>query len=338
MKNFLAYLDQNVLDQMIKGDWNKIRTTLSRPNIVPVYSYETLEEIRRSGSGADDFIELLKDIEARLIVVDKDGLEPKDSAQLYATNPEEEYSNYLRKRDPIPEFGYGLMGLLRKFFDGHSGRGQDQNLSFFEIFEAGSKEFEALLDDAIAGIDEVEELDLNQKELIKKQLSKLPNLLNESWKGVSTSLDSLDEPMVNSVRSMKGMDYNSLQTVQYPNVVEKILQIYESNLENTDGYDRDAIIGLKFRDYENKDRDKTTQEKIEALYFFINMLGYNHDKELHKKKKFTASFSDKSHAGIAAFCDLLFTGDKGLFIKANAVYEYLNVSTAIIYCNPQKPE
>ena len=48
---------------------------------------------------------------------------------------------------------------------------------------------------------------------------------------------------------------------------------------------------------------------------------------MHKGRRFRASLSDMTHAGIASFCHLLICRDEDLVMKAAAAYEYLGVGT-----------
>ena len=68
MATRLAYLDHNVLDRMSKGDPDEISLLLRSQSLTPVFSQETLQEVRRSSGHEDSFLELLERIEALYLV------------------------------------------------------------------------------------------------------------------------------------------------------------------------------------------------------------------------------------------------------------------------------
>ncbi|WP_223858323.1 DUF3723 domain-containing protein [Salinimonas profundi] len=65
-EEILAYLDHNILDSIRKGDPHKVKLLIKELNLTPIYSYENLKEIKRSVGSEDIFLNLLKELKAKL--------------------------------------------------------------------------------------------------------------------------------------------------------------------------------------------------------------------------------------------------------------------------------
>lgn len=63
-----VYLDQNILDQMVKNDPNRIKKTIETSNFQVLYSIETLREIHRcKDTNKKEYLNLLDELNAQLI-------------------------------------------------------------------------------------------------------------------------------------------------------------------------------------------------------------------------------------------------------------------------------
>ncbi len=97
------------------------------------------------------------------------------------------------------------------------------------------------------------------------------------------------------------------------------------------------FFGIKPFPFEtNSDRERTKQEKVNSIYHQLNFLGYYRDSNMKKERRFKASFSDMTHAGYAAYCNIFLCRDKDLIMKAAAAYEYLGIDTKIVHCRNEK--
>ncbi len=111
--------------------------------------------------------------------------------------------------------------------------------------------------------------------------------------------------------------------------MKKIWQIL-SGIEEFSGIGIETFFGVKPRSFEaDSDRERTIQEKVNAVYHQLNFLGYYRDSKMKKDRRFRASFSDMTHAGVASFCHFFLCRDEDLVMKAAAAYEYLGVNTRV---------
>lgn len=75
---------------------------------------------------------------------------------------------------------------------------------------------------------------------------------------------------------------------------------------------------------------KELEFTIETLMRVLNNSGYNAEK---KEKTIVSSTHDVSHCIYGTVSDFLFTMDKKFSLKCEAVYQYIGVSTKVIYCS-----
>ena len=324
--NRLVYLDHNILDQMTKGDSKGIAKHFESGELIAVYSSENLNEIKRSKGYEHLFIEVLINIKARYIVPDLDDkFRHIGTAQVHEGDPEDIYNSYVNETEEMPEYGYGMSGILRKMYGGL----EDQ--SFSEILEKGLEEFGELsqiLDEEIERID----IDRSEKEEIKEYLKMLPDILNNTFSDTGRMLD--ENSVGNSVRELEnttGIGPKVLKNIVGPNTLNIIWDHIKEALSVTD-ITLEQFFGLDQSAWNNEhDRELTILEKVNAIYHQLNYVGYYRDSKMKKARRFTASFSDMTHAGVATFCKIFICGDEDLVMKAAAAYEYLGLHTKIVY-------
>src|SRR6266568_117671 len=149
-----AYLDHNVLDLMTKGDPDSVNGLLQRTHLIPVFSDENLAEIRRSTGYERKFLDVLEQSGARYLVpVLDERFRHTGRAEIRPVNPLDAYSAYIENVESLPDFGYGLTGMLQKFYGGR------QHQSFCEIFSGGADELRHLLKKMEEGLADVQGLD-----------------------------------------------------------------------------------------------------------------------------------------------------------------------------------
>lgn len=124
---------------MTKGDPDGVADLLKRVPLTPVFSDESFAEIGRSTGYEQTFLELLMRIEAYYLVpiLDKQSRHI-GGAEVRAVNPSHAYRAYVENIDSLPEFDFGLTGMLQKFY------GDRQDQSFEEILSDGAKELSDL--------------------------------------------------------------------------------------------------------------------------------------------------------------------------------------------------
>lgn len=324
--NRLVYLDHNILDQMTKGDPNSIAKIFESGELIAVYSDENLNEIKRSRGYEKLFLDVLINIKARYIVPNLDDKHRHiGSAQVYERDPVEVYNSYVNNVEEMPEYGYGLGGMLQKMYGGL----EDQ--SFSEILEKSLKEIGEMPQITDVDIDELD-IEDSEKELIKEQLKMLPEILNQTFSDLGSMLDENSaENSVKELENTTGIGPKVLKNISGPNALNKIWDHVKEALNGAD-LTFDKLFGLDQSEWSNEpDRELSIIEKVNAIYHQLNYIGYYRDSKMKKSRRFRASFSDMTHAGIATLCKLFICGDEDLVMKAAAAYEYLGLHTKIVY-------
>lgn len=326
----LAYLDHNVLDLMTKGDPHQVKELLKKNNFTPVYSDETLKEIQRSIGYESGFLELLDEIEAKYIEPIAQSFKQTGQANIHSVLPSDIYKRFLANQREGFSGEFGMSELLMKFYGGQPDR------SFGEIFQQGAVDLQKHMKEGLEGIGEIsldESIDIQG---IKKLIEDLPELMISQSSKVAEELDEKEEYPVSEFEGKTGIGPVVLKNVKPPNVVEKIWQML-SDIEGFSEIDIETFFGVKPHSFEaDSDRERTIQEKVNAVYHQLNFLGYYRDSNMKIDRRFRASFSDMTHAGVASFCQLFLCRDKDLVMKAAAAYEYLGVNTRILHYRTNK--
>ena len=324
--NRLVYLDHNVLDQMTKGDTKKIHKFLDNGEFIAVYSSENLNEIKRSKGYEDSFLNVLRVIGARHIVPNMDNnFHYVGTAQVIEGDPTETYKSYIKNTNEMPEFGYGMSGMLKKMYGGL------EDHTFSEIFEKGIEEISKLTEIPEEYIDELN-IDTSQKEDIKKYFQMLPNILRHSSSDLGKTLDKDSvESHVKEFEKTTGIGPKVLKNISGPNILNKIWDHVQRALPGVE-ITLDKFFGLDQSDWSNTpERKISIVEKVNSIYNQLNYIGYFRDSSMKKERRFTASFSDMTHAGMATFCKLFICRDEDLVMKAATAYEYLGLQTKILH-------
>lgn len=327
----LAYLDHNVLDLMSKGDPDDVAGLLKSTRFTPVFSNENLAEIRRSKGFEQKFLEVLERIGAQYLVpiLDKRYKHTGD-AELRIVNPYAAYAAYVENVAALPELGYGLLGMLQKLYGGR------QAQSFAEIISAGSGELQQLLLKVRKDLEKAPEINDDLREQLDKVLATLPDLMKEGYASVASQLDAQPRPAVSHLEEELGLGPKVLKNIRGPDVVRKVWALFNERFPNVE-VDMEVFFGIKPFPFEtDAHREKTAIEKVNGIYHQLNFLGYYRDSKMGRQRRFTASLSDMTHAGLACFCNVLISRDQDLVMKAAAAYEYLGVGTRILYYGANK--
>lgn len=323
---WLAYLDHNVLDLMTKGDPHCVAHLLKHASLTPVYSNENLAEIRRSVGYEKTFLNILHQIGAQHLVpiLDKD-FKQTGTAEVRVLNPFDAFSSYIDNVDPLPEFGFGLSGMLQKFYGGR------EDKTFEEIFSGGANELGDLLASALEELVDSPGVTEEVYAALEEAVVKLPDELKEQYKSFAPQLDAEPAKHVKSFEQATGLGPKVLKNVQGPDVVRKIWALVQERFSEAE-IDMEAFFGIKPFPFEaDANHERTTPEKVNGIYHQLNFLGYYRDSDMNKQRRFTASFSDMTHAGLASFCHVLICRDNDLVMKTAAAYEYLGVGTRIVH-------
>ena len=323
----LAYLDHSILDSLVKGDCFNVKGLLEKNECVVVFSDENIKEIEKSKGYEQKFLEVLKDLKARHLtpIVDKNFF-PTGNAKVTIVDPFETYNSYLKNVDPMPKMGYGLSGMLQKSYGGL------EDTSFEDVAKNGAQELKDYLNKSLECIDSVEGLDPKLKNSLKKFFAQVPDIVEESGRDLANQLDSdSEESQIRQFEEATGVGPRTLKNIKGPNVLVKVWDSIRKGLPDVE-LDLETFFGIKpARWSPTPERELTILEKVNAIYHQLNFLGYYRDSNMKTVRGFNASFSDMTHAGLASFCQLLIGSDTNLIMKASAVYEYLGLSTKIVF-------
>lgn len=328
-KELFAYLDHNILDKMTKGDPDNVKEFLTKKELIPVFSDETLSEISRSVGFENNFLEILNEISARKIVPVFDGSRWNGQAQIITCDAFDSYDEQQKAIEELENSDFGFMRMLEKFY---GGRKED---SFSEICQYGLEEVKDLFTGIAEEIDSIPIPEGCTREQVKELIDYMPTFLNVAYSDMGNMLDkNSSESVIKDFEKAFVVGPKQLKNIKGLGVLKKIWALIEEKMELVD---IDTFFGVKPAPYENEPyREKVIQEKVNAIYHQLNVIGYYRDSQIHKSRRFKASFSDMNHAGIASFCHTLLCGDKDLVMKAAAAYEYVGIPTQIVYYKANK--
>lgn len=325
----LAYLDHSILDRMTKGDPRGVAKLLRLANLTPVFSTENLAEIQRSGGYERAFLEVLDRIEARYLVpvLDQQFM-LTGSAEIREVCASDAYAAYLKDVEPLPELGFGLTALLQKLYGGRP----DQ--SFKDILTGGAGELTAMLESALEGQPKLED---DLRAAFADVAALLPDAIHQQYSGIVAQLDAEPGADVKQFDQTTALGPKVLNNIQRPNVVRKVWDRLRAVLPEG-APDLETFFGIKPLPFEaGAERERTTVEKVNAIYHRLNFVGYYRDSKMSRQRRFVASFSDMTHAGFASFCHVLICSDEDFVMKAAAAYEYLAIPTCILQYRPGSP-
>lgn len=194
-EEILGYLDHNILDSIRKGDSFDIRGLLDKNQITPIYSKESLKEIKRSVGSENEFLSILKDLGAKYIEPIYENNLPTGKAQIHDTDVFFVWNWFLENDDPMPEYGYGLSSMLEKFYGGR------RDETYAEIFSKGDAELKKIMDDVL------EELDSNEcfTDEMKKAINSLTQMLAAQHQYISEKMDTLEQSPVKVFENATGL-------------------------------------------------------------------------------------------------------------------------------------
>lgn len=325
-----AYLDHNVLDLMTKGDPDKVGHLLKEVALTPVFTDENLAEIGRCTGYEQTFLNLLQRINARHLVPLLDSNHRyTGNAEIRDVSPLDAYSGHISNRPSLPDLGFGLSGMLQKMYGGR----KDQ--SFGEIFSGGVDELGELLKKLENEIETLPGIDEQTRVAMAQAVALAPRLLRDQYAAAAAQLDLAQDAMVKQFGDATGIGPKILNNIRQPDVLGQIWKLIQPKL-SAPQLDMESFFGIKPLPFEKHDRrERTKLEKVNAIYHQLNFIGYYRDSNMGKPRRFTASISDMTHAGLASFCHVLICRDRNLVMKAAAAYEYVGVATKIAYFRPE---
>ncbi|WP_373931610.1 hypothetical protein [Vibrio cyclitrophicus] len=327
-----AYLDHNILDLFVKHG-NIDFAVMLRDSFQVVYSDETLKEIKRSGSYADRFLNVLNSLNAfHLKLVLTENFEPTGNATITQRDAFEAFAEYCNQEPIYQQIQDSIIQSSFKSFGGRKGD------SFEQIADEQSKAFADLMSfmrEQARDLEEtnpeliyaIENYTVSAQAEIDKALTKSKLLMKQNIK------NDLDWSGVKEFRNSVDIGPKELNNVTGPNVLVKIWDLFtEKEPYKQLDWTLEDFFSLK-QNLIYPDRPYFKYQKITAIYNQLNFIGFHPDSKTHKERRFVAAMSDLGHASLASFTDALFSIDESFVIKARAAYEYLDVITEIHQVN-----
>lgn len=165
-----------------------------------------------------------------------------------------------------------------------------------------------------------------------RQLKKVGSeIFNQLYIELSQIVEDENYDPRKDIEKLTGLSSLQISNVKPPNVIEKIIEEYNSSLNaEMNIWDANSLLNWDLLNIKEDDYFS----KIHILYMWLNMMGYRPDKKFTKDRRFKSSTSDALHACYAAFTDVFVTGDEKLKLKMEAIYEYVGANTKILYYKP----
>lgn len=321
MTTLRAYLDHNILDSMLKGDPKNIRGLLNQEGVVAVFSDENLAEIHRSKGYEQRFLRLLAEVGAQHLFPELDeNFRHTGRAFAEEVDPHEAYRRYVDNLSTQGPADFGIKSMLEKFYGGRKSE------SFQEIFASGERELKLLKEYLAEALTTTSDVDEVTRVKALEAIERIEQFDSNEHMAMARQLDEMPASAIAQFDETHGLGPKVLNNINPPDIVRKVWGAVETDVG--DYVDIDTFFGLK--PFSIGPTCLTNLEKINAIYHQLNFVGYYRDAKMHRKSKFTSSFSDMTHAGLASFCHILIGGDKNMIMKAAAAYEYVNVETKIV--------
>ena len=321
----IVYLDHNILNRMVRGSEDSIRSLYEADGLCPVYSNANLDEIADSSVRRDEFLDLLIRLEAWYLSTPMDGsFNTLDQFVVTKINPREKINELAEARAGHEE-NVEHLDFLSIMYGGGEGRMPSDVL--LEGLEYAANTLRDLLNDPeFNGPNFVE-----QRNQAIATLENLPTLQEE----IRSGFRELDErarsgPLTQQMAEELGIGPTQLNNVKPPNVIQKVWEMVRPSYAPTiSTMDEFLTTALSF----NANSPNTQPEivtRVNGLYNLLNILGFWRDEDLNRPRRMKASFDDMTHVGYAISCNALYCGDKRMNIKAQAIYEHCGITTQIL--------
>ena len=330
----LLYLDHNILDKLQKGKLPDFLLKLKAEDFHVVYSGETLNEILRSGmsssSYSDQFLHLLNELNAAHIKIrlNKD-FSSTEELIITTVSPFDVYDQYCNGERIYQDLQASMLLLPFKIHGGVGATFDDIKHEQLRVFEELLEHLGTLATDIEDECPGISELIQSQKEISMQHLA---GLLNTSFEQMRENIqDEKNWSGLNDFRSAIKLQPYHFNQITKPNVLEQVwdkVKVAESIASQN--FTLEAFFGL-LKNPIYPERPYFAHEKVMAIYSYLNMIGYYPDKPLHKDRGFIRANSDLRHASIASLTHFLVSSDERFVKKVEAAYEYLGISTEILY-------
>lgn len=325
-KKVRCYLDQNVIDFLIKGNINSIQDLINKnQNSEIIYSYVTFREFARIDNESNRalYLNFLKINEAIYFHIDKNEIVHFEDA-----DPFEQFNLFYNNSNNYNDLEDSVISMVHKILGGK------KDTSFDEVGTSFNNSFGQLIEDLNAAINSLEDHPDIDKNSLKEQLqsakSNLSEMNDKSMKQLTNSIYNTENPL-HEWRKLCGIKVDQLNAITPPNVIDQIWNLLKDEIKRSNSK---VTYNDLFGDgwYRHlSDQDIAMTMKVNGLYGLLNFMGYYPDKNIRDDRKFIPFINDQQHVGHAIYADYFITRDKRLKKKADAVYEHLKIKTKIIF-------
>ena len=319
-----VYLDQNVLDFFTKHGFGDLGQVLIKDYQV-VYSDETLKEIQRSKGFEDNFLNVLKELNAKYLkfFFEQPSFTSTNLVSINNSDPYYVYKEYC-ENSSYNSFEHTMQQWLYKFSGGRKGD------SLLDIHNEQISAFSELITSIMNNSDELPAEVRNQLLLYTKEMTfQYDSTLKQTKDMMLENIE--DDENWNGIKDFRAcleIGPKQLNNIEPPNVLIKIFDTLKTLPSfNQADIDIEDFFQLKQNPI-YPDRPYFKHEKVTSIYNMLNTLGYYPDSNVHKERRFIAAVSDNRHASIASFCNYLLSNDEHFIKKVSAVYEYLEIPTS----------
>lgn len=330
-----VYLDQNALTALLKEASEKLVQILAETWEI-FYSSATMNEIIKAGSNSNDqnntlkYLQLLDGLKAKPLfeIIENDQLIGYKFVRSTAFQVHEHY----KEQEHIQEISSNLLkiGMINYV----TGEGLENYKNQHSKCIGGLIKFMRQNIEQLKSIEQdpstnTEERFWVQKAIpiVEKEMTVMEVQLSEANKGMNSTLDNLKETVESEainklIRRELNINHDNLNKIFGKGAFESIVSYVLGQHSNSDEI-------LKPFLEEIKNPEISIHTRIGFMYEFLNLIGYQEDKNLSKEKRYMASLEDRNHAMAACCCDILITNDKRLASKLKVAYDYFELDTRI---------
>jgi hypothetical protein len=297
MRKRLAYIDQNVVGLLAKGEISLPRL----PELCWVYSKEHFAEIRRC-TNPKPFLSALEGIDAKLLDTELDSnWKITGKAQLTEHGSvEQHYASYLEAIQEC-DSNANLFDPFLAWINGGSDEGP-----FKELPDRLAESTLMLLKDQPMTLDFVDALSV-----VTDELSVMIGQLVEQGNDITKTRKAL------------GAGKGLLGSITGDN---QLLKIWEIIRPACPGTTCDQFFGFDPVDKQGYD-EWPLYLGIVGCCAVMDIIGFQAEKKCRKLDKIPNVWSDSNHIAMGAFCSAIVSQDKRLIGRARAIYDYKSIAT-----------
>ena len=310
---------------MVLGGESKIAEDIKRENLLPVYSDENLDEISISVNRKEQFLDLYANLGAWHLHLPVDSsFTTIEQFVVSEKSPHDRLIELREAREGYENIGNSNLDFLSSFYGGGDGK-LPSEIALESLHEAENIYIEQLKDP---------DLDLPAFYHFKKQaqegLEKIKNLKGD----IVESYRELDErakigSLTEQAQEEIGIGPVQLNNITSPGAINKIWALVGPHYGPDDLSIEDYLKRIESFNPNGSRALPEIVNRANGIYNLLNLFGYHRDEGLSKARRMRASFSDMNHVGYALICKRFYCNDKRMKLKAQAIYEHLNVNVEI---------